>query len=477
MVSPTVLGTAGIDENGKMRRYRPLLNPTQIAVLGWVGDGCPEGVHSDWSHRVTARTLHNRDLITIKGQGKTWTATLTKDGSYYLSHGEYPSGTPKSHESATLTVAPVPPSPSTRRSPTAKKPGPMDQMMTSLKEAEGHRITIPRDQESRYRQLATAAKRFGRIPEKMRITIGWAEDGRRTVTLEPLPAWQTRVLKPLKVPRRLTEPSDVITTLSESETFQVSGKPRQRALRLLEVLVTTARSRDMKVTARTGRPLNSTYVYRDSPRHDELEFSLGRDKFRVWFAQATLQKPHEPTRRELARVQYGYLFPDFDDVPSEHLSIVLDGEGGKFWANEWHDTDDHRLEDDLAQVLEEIRLRHEHQEEKRHEEQERRIAAQRREEENRTQAVVNYRKKFLTDAMESQAKRWENADRLHRYAQAVRRQAEHLKGEEQQAALHWAEQISAHATRTDPLPQALVPPEVPDPSYADLDPFMKPYSS
>jgi hypothetical protein len=69
-------------------------------------------------------------------------------------------------------------------------------------------------------------------------------------------------------------------------------------------------------------------------------------------------------------------FPDFDDVPDRHLEIELEGDGGEFWASRWNDADDHQLEDDLAQIIEEIRLHHgnllQRKEEERKREEERR---------------------------------------------------------------------------------------------------------
>lgn len=67
------------------------LNPAQIEVLTWIRDGCALGVYEDWSHRITARALHNRGLITVKGRGTGWTVSLAEDGTYYLDHGSYPS--------------------------------------------------------------------------------------------------------------------------------------------------------------------------------------------------------------------------------------------------------------------------------------------------------------------------------------------------------------------------------------------------
>lgn len=71
-----------------------LLNEVQIAVLGWIKDGCPDGVYPDdsYSHRVSARALQSRGLILISGRGARWQATLTERGR------AWPAATPEDAE-------------------------------------------------------------------------------------------------------------------------------------------------------------------------------------------------------------------------------------------------------------------------------------------------------------------------------------------------------------------------------------------
>jgi hypothetical protein len=233
----------------------------------------------------------------------------------------------------------------------------------------------------------------------------------------------------------------------------------------------------MLVKAALCQAANPYYRHSGWPQRDEIEFTIGPDSFRVWFTQASLQKPHEPTQREIVRARRGYLFPDYDEVPDERLGLALDGKGGNFWASSWRDTDDHRLDDDLAQVLEEIRLRHERLVEQREDEREREIARRRQEERDRVRAAEKYRREFLIDAMKIQAKRWQEADRLRRYAAAIREVVERLAADERDDALAWADQVEAEAVKTDPLPGAARVPGIPEPSCAELSPFMKPGSS
>ena len=93
------------------------LNPTQIEVLIWVRDGCAPGVYEDWAHRITARALHNRGLVVVKGRGTGWAASLTDDGTFYLDYGEYPGV-----QESPLSEAHRPPLAAADEEPTPRRP-------------------------------------------------------------------------------------------------------------------------------------------------------------------------------------------------------------------------------------------------------------------------------------------------------------------------------------------------------------------
>lgn len=67
-----------------MRRATNHLTVTQFDLLKWVADGCKDGAYQGTSHRVSARSLHNRGFLRISGSGKTWTARITPDGTRCL---------------------------------------------------------------------------------------------------------------------------------------------------------------------------------------------------------------------------------------------------------------------------------------------------------------------------------------------------------------------------------------------------------
>ena len=64
-----------------MGRNPGWLSAKQIEVLQWVRDGCPtDDDTAGHERRITARALERRGLITIKGRGPSWAASITDAG-------------------------------------------------------------------------------------------------------------------------------------------------------------------------------------------------------------------------------------------------------------------------------------------------------------------------------------------------------------------------------------------------------------
>lgn len=64
-----------------MGRNPKWLSAKQIEVLEWIKEGTPSNSPEiDYGRRITARALHRRGLVIIKGSGASWTASITKAG-------------------------------------------------------------------------------------------------------------------------------------------------------------------------------------------------------------------------------------------------------------------------------------------------------------------------------------------------------------------------------------------------------------
>lgn len=75
-----------------MTGIKSRVNERQLDVLRWVADDCPAGTwpEGDYSYRSSAKALALRGLVSIVGHGRSWTATITEAGTYYLEHDAYP---------------------------------------------------------------------------------------------------------------------------------------------------------------------------------------------------------------------------------------------------------------------------------------------------------------------------------------------------------------------------------------------------
>lgn len=73
-----------------MTHNTSFLNSLQRSVLVWIADGCPPGVVEGYSHRITAKALEARGLITIDGRRQTWSAAITETGRALLERNVVP---------------------------------------------------------------------------------------------------------------------------------------------------------------------------------------------------------------------------------------------------------------------------------------------------------------------------------------------------------------------------------------------------
>lgn len=468
------------------------LNSVQLEVLRWVGDGCPSGVYEGWSHRVTARALHNRGLIRVSGHGAGWKASIEAEGIYYLEHGQYlpePDPQPTPPPSPAPPTA-EPPAPSAagdlpaeavlwKRRDRPQKPGVTERFIDELVDAGPAGVEISMDKVHLLRRRVADAERDGRVPDGMRVAVRpfrrEDEHGAR-VRIERLPQWFRQAQRSRR--RGEVQHTTPAVELDGSEQFQVKGAARERALRLVDALVEGAESEGVAVRVALGVRVDDGRRYNEL-RRDELMFAVEPDEVRAWFVQKTLQVRHEPTVRELARARQGYLFPDFDDVPDENLTFMLEGRSGIMWAATWTDADEQRLEQMLPRILEEILFRFDaaaarREAERRREEAKLRELELRREawDRAREDAIEAFRRQFLITQMLDQATAWQQAALLQRYADAVRRQAQSLEESENADALEWAERIEAHADLISPFPESAGTPTPPEPTRKDLEPFM-----
>lgn len=462
------------------------LNAAQLEVLTWVRDGTPDGVYDGYDHRIVARALHNRGLVEVKGRGEQWRVSLTEDGIHYLEHGEYPAEE-LSPPPAVATTGPgrrqdpAPKRATTKpRKPAARKQGPTDAMMTALLAAPDNTIAIDWDDTARYHRLARVADQFKKIPEGMQVTVetDWPTRTAK-VRLHPLPEWRMRVLDPVPVPATLRGASEVVKKLQAREDFKISPGEKNRALRLVQALVAEAQLRGHEARFIKPSPKDRWgYVQKHGRNQGHVMLVLGPDEYRLSLIQIEERKEHIASKSELARSGRGYAVPQWDYIPTEQLIIRIETHGVSFWGSEWKDAADRALEDSLAQILQELELRHEAEDRKREAAERDRIERKRQWEIAREKAVQDLIDSRRGEELAGQAKSWRKAADIRDYAEAIEQRASTEPDDEARlGALEWAQWARDYADRIDPLWQRPRLPEAPEITEKVLQPFMGRWSA
>lgn len=494
-----------------MRPTDPL-NARQTEVLDWIGGGCPDGIMTGHSHKVTARALQARRLVKISKGKHEWSASLTDVGRYYLDHGTFPPSThikaPKpaaktrrsetsseaSSVSSTATrvetpapddqpkstdqrAEPADESGTTATSARPRRRSPAAQLVAEVVEAGGVLEVAERAGRDTYRmgQLVTTANRHGMTPPGTRLVHnvvrdgpGWYGNVRHVFALEEGPAGTDTPLQPVPVPDEVRRFHPAVGVLRKSGRLEVSPAARNRAMRILHAIATEAEHRDFAITAYQPK---ATSGYNRESTSWHLLCTLGPDTVPLVITEESDRVDHTPTARELAekkRHPWTHI-PTHDSVPSGRLRVDI-GSHRSDRKSFWADRASWTLEDKLPELLRELVVRADElrllREAKAKAEQAYRRAVELEEQRARLRASEAHRQAILDKQLES----WRTARELRDYAAAVAARIEAAtSGEETDDetiddARRWLSWITDKADRQDPtrtLPAWPKDPELP----------------
>ncbi|MFF8442218.1 hypothetical protein ACF07U_15225 [Streptomyces californicus] len=184
---------------------------------------------------------------------------------------------------------------------------------------------------------------------------------------------------------------------------------------------------------------------------------------------------HVPTKEELSDAEkHSWVrIPRYDYSPAERLRICVSG-GSRHRADEWADTAARPLEDQLAEIVQEVGLRGEAAERKRLADLEAAQEERLRWEAAMEQAKIDYAEAARVQRLEAQAEAWRRAAGIAEYIDALRLHAQTLQiGPERDEAEAWVAWASDHVQRLNPLNGTLRLPEIPEPRADDLRPFLR----
>ncbi|MFE9468751.1 hypothetical protein ACFYNW_35015 [Streptomyces virginiae] len=449
------------------------LNERQLAVLEWVGKGCPEGTAP--TYKASCQALQNRGLVKVSRRGGVWTAVLTDAGSHYLAHGTYPA--PK----APTRALPIPRLPkvtapsSSPGVPQQPRKTYTDQLLEELEASSGRILKSGPDADAWWNRAASAS-RSGRIPKTKELHWQRLREGVE-IKLVDIPEWRLAVLEPVAVPARLTRPHAVVQAMQKAkQPLGLTQPVQQRALRIVHALVTTVERNGHTCAAGTvgAGPRHNRRLPHDP--HFTIKAQGQTIEFRV--VQEKDRSEHIATDKELeeAKKSSWVRIPRYDYTPSERLRIELSG-GQWHHGSQWVDSSECLLEEQLAEIVHEIGLRGEAAERKRLAEVEEARQRRLRWEAAMAEARDQYAEDYRVRQLESQESAWRRATRLGDYLDAARAHVTTLPpGPERMAAEEWMQWATEHVARTHPMFQQLRFPEIPEPRADDLKPFLRGWS-
>ncbi|MGW6600003.1 hypothetical protein [Streptomyces sp. NPDC055036] len=290
--------------------------------------------------------------------------------------------------------------------------------------------------------------------------------------LVDIPAWRLVELTPLAVPAGLTRPHTVVAALHKQPhrmglTKSVCG----RALRI-PTLVTADESRGHTAALGPTQDAPPTRHRRKAPPHFTITAQGERIDFLV--LQEQVHSKHVPTDKERADAEkHTWMrIPRFDCTPADRLRFILRG-GAAHRGGEWTNLPGRPLEDQLAEIAQEVDLRGEAAKRIRHADGQAQAAAQQDWESAARKAHAAYTHAYRVKHLEEQSDAWRQGKRLTEYVAAVRKHATSLQpGQERTEIEAWLAFADAHLQRLIESASAPKLPTPPQPSSADLEPFL-----
>jgi hypothetical protein len=452
------VGVYGYERRVAQRRT---LTETQVALLRWISEGCPDGQIEGDSHRISAAALRRRGLVNIAGRGATWTATITDGGREYLEKVD----------------SPEPPIP---------RQGivPVTQQLVNDVIAAGGSFRVPRKWVGDptyvdYWNRAALAERYGKVPDGKRLEVADVGEELEIRLVDASGKIGRAELVEFTVPEKVARYHSAAKSFREDRgSHEVSRGQLQRAARIVHAIAKEAERRGWSV-GYSGRPEGKNW--RDSSvRASGSRLTIGVDEheFRLRLHEKGVHArgPWEKGirfERERA-LRWGSMQRErassgsYDAEATGGLELELeDKQWWKFHGRQrqrrWGDRASWRLEDRLSHLFREIQERI--VEAKRITEEERikaeqaaeaaRIEAEQREK-KWNELMERARRQLVEQGriveLRAQVASWQESELIRRYCDAM----EEAHGSDPE----WIGWARAFAAKLNPLREA---PSMPDP--------------
>ncbi len=458
-----------------MHRWSPL-NERQLALLGLLASG-KESEAWDPGEFRTAYALRDRGLVTIKRSGGEVDAQVTEAGTFYVQHGHHPDDPAHAKE---RKAAKGKEAGSTRSASYADRPVALARLTKAKKLIErlvtDRRVTFTKPDDAtvtEWRRVIDYAKRHSLIPAGKRIEslrmlnrdlqISLVE-GPHPNSLRQGPS----KAPPVHVPTQLRSPHPVVAALRDDEGRLVMPAPlRRRSLLLLQGLAAEAVRRGHKVKEHEVPSRRRSHAYTYNGRHYPSSYSLREG--------------------ELGLVVDGFTYtvtiqqesPQSTD-PERSKSLVIElGYSRSSRQSRWADRKRWVLEDILGAVLREIETRAVEDAQRKADDE--RAKANR---EVQWRAAMEKAKELAAqeqyaEALRAQAGKWQEAESLSAYCNALERRLAEAAGEDEVAvasAHGWLAWARRYVQRLDPLTRLPAKPTGREPKPEELAPYLNGWS-
>ncbi|UGT54002.1 hypothetical protein [Nocardia asteroides] len=433
------------------------LNQRQIDVLRWVRKGCPDGVFTDFQHRVVARALERRGLVVISGKGASWTVTMTEAGQQW--------NLPASVGDSAADDADA------------------DQLIAQVVAADGQlTLELAHEAKERYRRLVDRTLRSSARPKGKKLElkpIGRYGSNEYAIVLiehfddlvEP---------RPVPVPEHVAKYHPAVRAFLDDKDWQhVSSEHVPRAARILQAIATEAAQRGI-------RPQTPAEADRDNVGQTQRRVkgrlvlgtshgAYGVDIKEMALAGTAKVSPVPFHKRGSVPAWIATRSREF--VSTGKLELTVHGPGGSYKGDHYRDAKSIKVEDKLPQLfrsLEIYALRAAwHQREFERAEAERRVQWERA----MSAATERYAENVRWEHFTKRSSEWRLVNQHREFLAAARKHAEMYEGELRDDIMRQLDEAEERVDRMDPVRNlSRIVPHVPDPRPEDLKPFLSGWS-
>jgi hypothetical protein len=437
-----------------MRRAAPL-SAHQLQVLRWIGEGCPDGVWSNFSYKTTTYALSARGLVVVHKGRKRWTATITQEGAFYLAKGHYPSDIRDAAEEVADQRT---------LNPEGKLTGLAEQLVTELTSGDGIVVvrTPSNTQRALYRRAIHRLIVRGQIPDGFVLRHTGRDVGDLTIRLIRAEASECQP----EPPPRITVPGDAdavspeVKVLAEAARLAITSGALDRALRILQAIANECAVRGWNLEP---QPANSC----------GLRISTTERTFELNLTEEMVDR-EVPDDDQMKAARYGWqrIPLELTKVGSGRLTLQLDE---PYARKSWSDRRRWTLDDKLGAAFGEMERRVVEAAEQRRRRQDDLLRRQ----QEWDAAVPAAQESYIVDLnrrrLLEQATQHAQAQVLRDYARALQSIADATDGSGDAAGIRrWAEWADDEADRVDPINdvKSLHYEEPDDIPTADYDKFM-----